>query len=308
MRTACYVFDFTGRQRAKFRLPSFMDSIATCRERTVLCGGISNGAVELYLWNLDSNSGKTIRLDKSLLHPSSGDLSDHCLAISAIPNPRAQTLTLFTTRTCEARWCGHQVQDLSIRYCNFTFQGQLLQQNTFTIALPGGVNDLAGASVTSIRPVDRVGGFLVNVFCRYIHDGHISSFHFNESTQICRMVEQMTLTGEHHKTASWRDTYYRAEEGNAVEHDVVTMRVTLMHLGSKPKGPLFVDQAALDSLTGGSYMSLLMNDRFVVMVALDRTYVFSFAAEAKTADSIESGLEDEQQEKVVLWKVEGGRI
>lgn len=58
------------------------------------------------------------------------------------------------------------------------------------------------------------------------------------------------------------------------------------------------------SLMGGSYIQLLINDKFLVLRALDRTYAFSFAAEAATAESIESGSDDEQQGKFVLWKID----
>lgn len=65
-----------------------------------------------------------------------------------------------------------------------------------------------------------------------------------------------------------------------------------------------MDEVELDSLVSATYMSLLRNDRFAVIVALDRTYVFSFAtnAKAKAAESVESGFEDEQRGKFVLWK------
>lgn len=55
---------------------------------------------------------------------------------------------------------------------------------------------------------------------------------------------------------------------------------------------------------GGTHNQILVNDRFLVLVALDRTYVFSFAAKAATADSTASGSHDEQQGKLVLWEVD----
>lgn len=70
------------------------------------------------------------------------------------------------------------------------------------------------------------------------------------------------------------------------------------------KGSLFTSEVEIESLVNGTGIQLLLNDRFVVVVALGRIYVGSFAAKAKTADSIERGLCDEQLGKLVLWKVD----
>ncbi|KAF1978529.1 hypothetical protein BU23DRAFT_549956 [Bimuria novae-zelandiae CBS 107.79] len=305
-RQTCYVFDFTGTRKAKFRLPPFMSGIATCGERTVICGGITNGNIELYLWDLDSSSGKTLRLDQSLFNYHA--LPDHCLAINLIPNPRSSTCTLFITRTCEARWCGHQNQDLSIHYYNIAFDGQILQNNSFMIPLPGPAI-LAGATITSIRPINRKGGFLVKVFCRYDHDGHIASFQFDADTQVCNIVEQLTRSSDHTKTACWEDSFYRAEE-EILERNAA--RISLLHWntgGSNiSKDPLFVDEredlALINSTHAGIVATqLLVNDRFVVMVAMEKTYVFSFAAEAKTTKADEFQVGEVQGERFVLRKV-----
>jgi hypothetical protein len=70
---------------------------------------------------------------------------------------------------------------------------------------------------------------------------------------------------------------------------------------------LFHDRAILDDLMDNTDMALMLNDKFAVVQAFNRTYVFSFAEKAKTADSaMESGSEDEEDEedgKLVLWKV-----
>lgn len=60
----CYIFDYSATQRAKLRLPPSMNSFRACRERTLICGGILNQHLELYLWDLDSQKGKTLRLDR----------------------------------------------------------------------------------------------------------------------------------------------------------------------------------------------------------------------------------------------------
>ena len=66
-RRTCYVFDFTGRRRAKLQLPPAMSKIATCRGRTVVCGGDLNGRMELYMWELDTNKGNVIQLEPLML-------------------------------------------------------------------------------------------------------------------------------------------------------------------------------------------------------------------------------------------------
>jgi hypothetical protein len=67
-RRTCYVFDYKGDRKAKFQLPPFMNKIATCRGNTVVCGGTVNGCLELYIWDLDSNKGKSLRLEQSLFN------------------------------------------------------------------------------------------------------------------------------------------------------------------------------------------------------------------------------------------------
>lgn len=162
--------------------------------------------------------------------------SDNCLALSLVPNPGAKTLTLFTTRTCEYRWCGHQVEDLSINYYNITFDGLVLQQKSFTVPLPGEASNLAGATITSITPVDRKGGYLIKVFCRYNHDSHMCSFRFDEKLQMAKMVEHLTQANECTKTACWKDSYYRVEEHTEewlVGRGDGRMHISLMHLGTR---------------------------------------------------------------------------
>ncbi|KAJ4305301.1 hypothetical protein N0V90_000832 [Kalmusia sp. IMI 367209] len=62
----CYVFDLSGVQKAKFRLPNALCVVNTCRDRTIICGGLVDGHVEVYIWNLDSQRGTTLRLDQPL--------------------------------------------------------------------------------------------------------------------------------------------------------------------------------------------------------------------------------------------------
>jgi hypothetical protein len=135
--------------------------------------------------------------------------SPQCLDIQVLPKPSSQTFTLFFTPTCEARWCGHHVQDITIRYYVVTFDGQLVQESTFMIPLPAGATNLAGASITSIHPVDRKGGYRINVFCRYNQDGFTSTLHFDETLQAFRKPEQPTFSSENVRTAWWKDSFYK---------------------------------------------------------------------------------------------------
>jgi hypothetical protein len=41
-----------------------MTAFQACRGRAVICGGIVNQHIELYIWDLDSHKGKTLRLDQ----------------------------------------------------------------------------------------------------------------------------------------------------------------------------------------------------------------------------------------------------
>jgi len=59
----CYVYTISGEQQAKFRLPPNWFSVFTCRNRTVVCGGFLEHFAEFYIWDLDSQTGKSLRLD-----------------------------------------------------------------------------------------------------------------------------------------------------------------------------------------------------------------------------------------------------
>lgn len=61
----CYVFDFSGARRAKFRLPTALGRMTACRDRTIVCGGIVDRHLELYIWDLDSQTGKTLQLEQT---------------------------------------------------------------------------------------------------------------------------------------------------------------------------------------------------------------------------------------------------
>lgn len=78
----CYIFDFTGMRRAKLQLPPSLNKIATCRGRIVVCGGTLNGCIELYVWESDSNKGRTIRLEQSMFG------SDHLKYVSSYISTR----------------------------------------------------------------------------------------------------------------------------------------------------------------------------------------------------------------------------
>lgn len=279
--------------------------------------------------------------------------SPQCLGIEVLPNPRSKTFTLFSTKTCEARWCGHLVHNMSIDYYVIKFDGQVVQQNTFMIPLPAETTELAGASITSIHPVDRNGGYRISVFCRYNHDGTTHMFHFDEGTQKFSQPEQQTRSGEDVRTAWWKDSFYQIHVRETVQtrsvcfyldhvglrcvcpycsenrrhglfHGCISWRrlVSLLtalvsrllqepsltrNSGQDPKRTSrFHDDALLDDMDGGTDIALSLNDRFAVVQAFKRLYVFSFAEKAMTADhwaAKEPGWESENEDRLVLWEV-----
>jgi hypothetical protein len=97
---------------------------------------------------------------------------------------------------------------MSIHYYVVTFDGQLVQESTFMIPLPAGAINLAGASITSIYPVDRNGGYSINVFCRYDYNGFTSTSHFDETLQTFSEPEKPTIFAENVRTVWWKDSFY----------------------------------------------------------------------------------------------------
>ncbi|KAL5422152.1 hypothetical protein PMIN06_011289 [Paraphaeosphaeria minitans] len=298
----CYIFDYSAKQRAKLRLPPSMNKLRAVQERTFICGGVLNQHIELYLWDLDSHQGRTLRLDQPPF--DSAITSPQCLDMQLLPNPRSRTFTLFSTDTCEARWCGHQVDSMSIDYYVITFDGQLVQQNRFVIPLTAEVTEFAGASITSIHPIDRKGSYRISVFCRYNHNGCTHMFNFDENLQTFSLPEQETRSAEDVRTAWWKDSFYQIHVRETVQ--TKSMSFHLDHIGisgqDSKRRPCFQDSALLDDMDGGTDMALVLNDRFAVVQAFKRLYVFSFAVQAKTAD-VGSGLEKERKGGHGLWRV-----
>ncbi|KAL1610416.1 hypothetical protein SLS60_002083 [Paraconiothyrium brasiliense] len=200
----CHVFDFSGALKARFRLPPFMSRFKACRERTIICGGISQQHIELYLWDLDSQKGKTLRLDQP---PFESAIAD--------------------------------------------------------------------------------------------------SFHFDENLQIFSEPERLALCSEDIKSAWWKDTFYQVGFGWEGETES-RVRIYFKHLGvsgqDSHRAPpsVVLERYGLDSLAGGMHLWLLLNDKFAVVGAMDRIYVFSFVAKAKTTDSAIEHVERENEGKLLL--------
>lgn len=60
----CYVSDLEGRGKRKFRVPStaLFQSVA-CRGRTVTCAGCVQGHAQVYIWNYDTQQGKSFTIN-----------------------------------------------------------------------------------------------------------------------------------------------------------------------------------------------------------------------------------------------------
>jgi len=156
--------------------------------------------------------------------------------MNAIPNPRLQNLTLFTTRTCETRWCGHDIAKAAIRYAQVAFDGRVIQHREFTIPVAEEASNFAGTSITSIRPVDRRGSFCIKVFARYNSNGYNSCFQFDEESQIftnpdCPNSRGDALWSEHVSTQWFKDSYYQLCTDYDVHQNVA--RLTFVHLGTR---------------------------------------------------------------------------
>jgi hypothetical protein len=70
----CYISDLEGRGKRKFKVPStaLFQSVA-CRGRTVACAGFVQGHIQVYIWNYDTQQGKSFIIPrKSHLVPFGG--------------------------------------------------------------------------------------------------------------------------------------------------------------------------------------------------------------------------------------------
>lgn len=60
----CYVADLAGSKKHDFKLFGGMFKALACHGRTVVCGGVINQQVELFIWDFDSQHGKLLRLSR----------------------------------------------------------------------------------------------------------------------------------------------------------------------------------------------------------------------------------------------------
>jgi hypothetical protein len=70
----CYISDLEGHGKRKFKVPStaLFQSVA-CRGRTVACAGFVQGHIQVYIWNYDTQQGKSFIIPrKSHLVPFGG--------------------------------------------------------------------------------------------------------------------------------------------------------------------------------------------------------------------------------------------
>jgi hypothetical protein len=55
----CYVQSLNGGKRMKFKLVQGMFQQLTCRDRTIICGGFVNNSAVIYIWDFDTQTGKS---------------------------------------------------------------------------------------------------------------------------------------------------------------------------------------------------------------------------------------------------------
>lgn len=65
----CYVSTLNGQGQKKFRVPShfFFDTV-TCRGRTVACAAVSTDNIAVYIWDYDTQRGKSFQINPSPSH------------------------------------------------------------------------------------------------------------------------------------------------------------------------------------------------------------------------------------------------
>ena len=55
----CHIQDLNGGKRKTFKLAQGMFQQLTCRGRTVICGGFVNKLAVIYIWDFDTQTGKS---------------------------------------------------------------------------------------------------------------------------------------------------------------------------------------------------------------------------------------------------------
>ncbi|KAF1947779.1 hypothetical protein EJ02DRAFT_472136 [Clathrospora elynae] len=279
----CYVFDLHGEGRKNFRVPSseYFKNV-TCRFSTVACLASFEEHTSVYIWEYDTQRGRSFQIDH---HPgslfSASDPS-RVHTITPLLQPETETMIIFADAKRskdrpEHRW--------HIAYSRFTYGGECI--GNFQTSLPGIGGIMGWSYVNCFDPIDNKGRFAIRLksLSREADNNQITSFllRFDEKLNHLAIMEEPSLlggpsgSGAVGSIAWWEDTCY-----GHMYHGGDGERPMLAHMGNSGARcytPLITESkdAPLVPDIEDVNRSVIMNEKHVIRLAIDRFYVLCFA-------------------------------
>ena len=277
-----YVSELTGLSPLKkFRFITSSPGFAiTSRHRTVACTARQSGGILIYIWNYDTESGRsfTIKSDTPIL---SGDHLTFPISVDAtglLLHPKTQTMVLYLLVQSQSQthvdgFC------TQLLYYQFTFAGECLHGAKLVFGGQGHNPNQVMKSM-KLTAASHDGLYMLHCYSGARGDDTrtICMLQFDEKLHTLTLPERPILcsTDEHEQgnILWWKDTFVEA----GTRDRIIVHRGTI----SDPRDELVVacdpmQPAARDQ--GGQHAvsrQLLINDRYMVRPYYGAFYVYCF--------------------------------
>ncbi|KAF2712231.1 hypothetical protein K504DRAFT_464309 [Pleomassaria siparia CBS 279.74] len=297
----CYVRSLDDNKRKQFRLPLALTRHLICRGRLVACGGFVNDVVTIYIWDFDTQSGKSFDISLEDQPFANRDhSSDQSKILALLPDPHTRTIAVFTTDQPDpfvrVPVCSGD-DATSIYYTRFTFDGKPIRDGN--IYLP----DLVGLDLLGLRPVGSRGEFGLAI--KTLQPGAIwpmdYSLQFDENLDeftdakcpvFASSAEPTTKRESAWETwrdvcidsrfAWWNDTFFKLPDWVRMELGAERQeQVLLSHLGHRhafEEDEMYKPQIIVDSqsLELHHHRHLYVNDKYAVVLGKVASHVIYF--------------------------------
>ncbi|KAI4614629.1 uncharacterized protein J4E87_009429 [Alternaria ethzedia] len=314
----CYVHELHGKRGCKkFRVPNnnYFASVA-CRERTVACYHIDSGFASVYIWEYDSQRGRSfdIKFEPGNMFWGTDVVENESLGIAPIIQPATQTIILFANAARNNDVPFHQQ---FFAFGRYTYSGECLSTHHANLH---GVTSLSYFSrdPNTFVPVDDKQNIL-SIVMRDTNGKSSFLVRFNEEEmdmsvwEGSRLYEHPEYSDTNGAMAWWKDTCYAAFWDGDVEGE---MRDTIALMDRKADKhdmnavedasngraykPIVSESTDDESLDLDINAPVVMNENYVIRNAGNRFYILCFDDDDEGRKPQESGSFFDQGELEVL--------
>ncbi|ORX99562.1 hypothetical protein BCR34DRAFT_576545 [Clohesyomyces aquaticus] len=153
----------SGEQKS-LNLPRYVLDHVSCRDRTVVCGGVAPGStvLDIYTIDFDEFRGRSLQLSlvdsPPFIHRITKSLND--IYLTLLLDPMTRNLFVFTSEGQFEQDPDMISPNVSIHYSRFDVGGKLLVNGSFKF------DGISSIKIDDVRPVDAEGCFALSTFCQ----------------------------------------------------------------------------------------------------------------------------------------------